>query len=413
MKGLLDFASTPEGQGLLSAVAGGMAGARRGAPVNSIGRGLLAGLQGYGNAQQLQQQEAESALNRQVRDLQIKSAQQQMQEKEEQRKAFEGFNPQLMATQGALAGGGGPTLANASKLQPVDPLKQQLFELAKAGGMSWADYLKMSTPKAPDFKVVGNSLLKVTDTGVTEAYRAPEQVKRTAIEEMMDAAGITDPATRQSFILQGLRKQTTHAPAASTNVTLRQETEEAKKVGGFFGEEYGNIQKAGVQGQSKLNRYSRLGELLQGVQTGKFTETGLEVAKAARTLGFNVGENVGNMEAAQALSGEIALELRNPSGGAGMPGAMSDADRQFLVNMVPGLATTPEGRMLMLDTARRLATRDMEVARIAREYRKRNGSIDEGFYGELARFSEKNPLFQQAPATSKPAENGFSIRRVR
>ncbi|MBN9321363.1 MAG: hypothetical protein J0H24_04510, partial [Delftia acidovorans] len=111
------------------------------------------------------------------------------------------------------------------------------------------------------------------------------------------------------------------------------------------------------------------------------------------------------------LSGEIALELRNPSGGAGMPGAMSDADRQFLQNMVPGLQTTPQGRTLMLDTAKRLAQRDIDVARLAREYRRRNGQIDEGFYEELARFSEANPLFSQKNQAG--GGNGMKIRRVR
>lgn len=174
IQGLLDFAKTPEGQGLLSAVAGGLAGARRGTPLNNVGRGLLTGLQGYGNAQQLQQQEAESALNRQVRDLQIKSAQQQMQEREQQRQAFEGFNPQMMATQGALAGGGGPTLANASKMTPVDPMKQQLFELAKAGGMSFNDFFKMTGPKetkVKDYREVRNADGSVAIVGLTEDGR--------------------------------------------------------------------------------------------------------------------------------------------------------------------------------------------------------------------------------------------------
>ena len=52
MAGLLDFISTPEGQGLLSATFGGLAGARRGQPINSIGRAGMAGLMGYGNAQE-------------------------------------------------------------------------------------------------------------------------------------------------------------------------------------------------------------------------------------------------------------------------------------------------------------------------------------------------------------------------
>ena len=47
MKGLLDFASTPAGQGLLAAAFGGLAGARRGQPINSIGRAGLAGLAGH------------------------------------------------------------------------------------------------------------------------------------------------------------------------------------------------------------------------------------------------------------------------------------------------------------------------------------------------------------------------------
>lgn len=71
MSGLLDFVKTPEGQGLLSAVAGGLAGARRGAPVNSVGRGLLAGLAGYGNAQDREMQMAENAKQNELRGVQL------------------------------------------------------------------------------------------------------------------------------------------------------------------------------------------------------------------------------------------------------------------------------------------------------------------------------------------------------
>lgn len=45
--GLLDFVQTPEGQGLLSAVAGGLAGARRGTPLNNLGQAGISGLIGY------------------------------------------------------------------------------------------------------------------------------------------------------------------------------------------------------------------------------------------------------------------------------------------------------------------------------------------------------------------------------
>lgn len=405
--GLLDFFGSPQGQGLLSAVAGGMAGARRGTPFNNIGRGLLAGVAGYGNAQDRITQQEENAVQKQYREMQMQGLQAQLDQQKAQKDWKAGL-PQVMQQAQTTYGAGdeGPTMTpgNPQALQsylmrPESPFADKLLE-------------QKLFPKQPEAFTLSPGQTRYGPDGAPVAS-LPEQKKKTALEEMLDAAGITDPNVRQSFIIQGLKKQTTHAPAASTNVTLKQEGEEAKSVGKFFGDAYANIQQAGFSAQSKVNRYSRLGQLLDGVSTGKFAGAGLEVAKAASSLGFNIDPNMANKEAAQALSGEIALELRNPSGGAGMPGAMSDADRQFLTNMVPGLATTPEGRMLMLDTGQKLAKRDMDVARMAREYRKRNGSIDEGFYDELARFSEANPLFQQPPATSKPAENGFSIRRKR
>lgn len=76
-----DFAKTPQGQGLLSAAFGGLAGARRGAPLNSIGNAGLAGLQGYSNglerdqqAQQFAQQQKAQGLTMQAQQLQIDKA---------------------------------------------------------------------------------------------------------------------------------------------------------------------------------------------------------------------------------------------------------------------------------------------------------------------------------------------------
>lgn len=54
--GLLDFLNSPGGMGLLSAVGAGLAGARRGGTWNAVGSGLLGGVQGYAQAQELQRQ---------------------------------------------------------------------------------------------------------------------------------------------------------------------------------------------------------------------------------------------------------------------------------------------------------------------------------------------------------------------
>ena len=66
------------------------------------------------------------------------------------------------------------------------------------------------------------------------------------------------------------------------------------------------------------------------------------------------------------------------------------------------------GNRQLIETAKRLAQRDQQVAQMAREYRKQNGHLDEGFYQQLQQFSEANPLFRDMGAAS----GGFSIRKL-
>jgi hypothetical protein len=71
LEGFGDFIKTPEGQGLLSAAFGGLAGARQGAPLNSLGRAGMAGLSGFGNALERQAQQGEAEQMKKYRDAQI------------------------------------------------------------------------------------------------------------------------------------------------------------------------------------------------------------------------------------------------------------------------------------------------------------------------------------------------------
>lgn len=76
MDGLLDFAKTPEGQGLLAAAFGGLAGARRGAPVNTLGIAGLAGLTGYSTA--ASRDSTEQYRNMQAKQIEANLRKQQM-----------------------------------------------------------------------------------------------------------------------------------------------------------------------------------------------------------------------------------------------------------------------------------------------------------------------------------------------
>lgn len=207
------------------------------------------------------------------------------------------------------------------------------------------------------------------------------------------------------------------APAQPVvTVDNRQESAFAKKVGGELGDQYAGLLKADMNAPSTIAKYQRLGSLLGQVNTGKFKGATTDIKAAAKGLGIDlnalgVTDDVAPAQAARALSNQMALELRNPAGGAGMPGAMSDSDRTFLLQSVPGLENDPNAIGKMIEYRTKLAQREQQVARKAREYRKaHNGVFDEGFFNELADWSAKNPLFPEAEK-SAPA-GGFSIRKL-
>lgn len=181
-----------------------------------------------------------------------------------------------------------------------------------------------------------------------------------------------------------------------------------KTVAGEMAKNYADLQRADFNAPAQMAKYQRLQGLLSGVKTGKFTATTTQLKAAAKATGIDlealgVTDDVAPAQAALALSNQLALELRNPAGGAGMPGALSDKDREFLVSMVPGLENDPAAIPLMIEYRQRIAQREQQVAKMARAYKKRTGKFDDSFYDELAEWSAKNPLFKESDWKKVPA----------
>lgn len=188
----------------------------------------------------------------------------------------------------------------------------------------------------------------------------------------------------------------------------QQETAFQKRLGQEMGDQYANLLKADMNAPATIGKYQRLGSLLSSVNTGKFKGTTTDIKAAAKSLGIDltaigVTDDVAPAQAARSLVNQLALEMRNPAGGAGMPGAMSDKDREFLVQAIPGLENDPAAVGTMIEYRVKMAQREQEVAKKARAYRKKHGKFDEGFYDELQEWSAKNPLFPEAKAPGTPA----------
>jgi hypothetical protein len=189
---------------------------------------------------------------------------------------------------------------------------------------------------------------------------------------------------------------------AGTTISTAGETAYKQTVGKGFGEDYLTIQKGARDASSTIGKLDRLGTALSspGVYTGAGGELVADLKKTAAGLGIPI-EGVAETDVARAISNEITLQLRNPAGGAGMPGAMSEADRNFLAAIPPGLSNTPEGNRQKLDMLKKVQQRNIDVARLANQYAQENGQIDAGFYQSLTDWAETHPLF---PEGDTPAE---------
>lgn len=225
--------------------------------------------------------------------------------------------------------------------------------------------------------------------------------------ESQRAAGRIDPALDAEIALeqrkQGVAAPIAQAPVAGGGVAAgmspkQEATAAANKEfqvtdAKARAQMYDAMQKGALSNTAKIAKVERIGNLLKDYDGGKMAQTGFELARFGTSLGVTIDPKLPNKEAAVALSNEVALELRSTADGSGMPGAMSDADREFLKSMTPQLAQTAEGRKKIIESRVSVWKREQKVAEMARRYRQKHGTIDEDFFNQLNAWSNRNPIF--------------------
>lgn len=143
-----------------------------------------------------------------------------------------------------------------------------------------------------------------------------------------------------------------------------------------------------------------------GVRTGfgASQEQALRKMAAGLGIGSEDAEKLAGGELLNTVQNRMALMMRNPDGGMGMPGAMSDADRKFLRDSQVGLDRTPEGNRKMLAAFRAMEQRKIEISELADQYITENGMLDQGFNKIVKEYAEANPMFKFDDAqTGAPA----------
>lgn len=335
MRGLLDFVRTPEGQGLLGAVAGGLAGARRGTPFNNVGRGLLGGTAAFGNAldreQQAQQfaaQEQDRQQGRTLREMQIAQAKTQMEREQAQQAWRQGLPGVVKQATEATYGAGdeGPTMT------PADP--SALTRYAMDPRSPYADKILESQlfPKADDYLTVEGVVLKKGPNGLTPVYTSPPkpEAQPSAVKEYEYAKSQGYQGTFQQF-------QTEMKKAGATNVSLNSAkpfiNEFAEGIGKSMSDARTNAQGA----VSTISTVNRLNEALDaGVMAGpgtSFRQFGLQIGSMLGVAGKDAQEKLLNTRSAIQSLAQLELDAAQQMKGQGQ---ITESERSIIRRAASG-----------------------------------------------------------------------------
>jgi hypothetical protein len=218
----------------------------------------------------------------------------------------------------------------------------------------------------------------------------PEQPKPTSLMQNAEAAGF-QPGTQeyQSFMRDAINKPMTQINLPSD----KRETKFQENMGKYMADEYSGIQKSGREAHTNIARLQRAKALVQRVNTGALKPTGIAIKRVIKDLGYdleNLGfkDDVGVAEALKAVSTDLTMDTVQRT-----KGAVSNKEMDLFAQVAPQLSNSPEGNLLIIEMAIKLHQNSLKVAQLARDYYKRNGKYDEGFYDELDRFYQRNPLF--------------------
>lgn len=256
-----------------------------------------------------------------------------------------------------------------------------------------------SATGTPDYSAVANRLAQSGDLAgaaqvatIAKSLAGPESTDEIKEYKLAQGQGF-----KGSFF--EFKTQLKQAGATRINNTVNSgEREYDKVLNKAEAERFIGYQKGGQGAQSALSSLDVLENAMKdpNFYSGPGAERfALPLRQAQAAFGGDP-KAAASMESFRANASKAALDAMGGSLGAGF----SNADRDFVLNQVPNLANTPEGNRQLIDVSRKLRQREIQVAKMAREYAARNkGRLDSGFDDELAEYAAKNPLFpNRAPS---------------
>lgn len=163
--------------------------------------------------------------------------------------------------------------------------------------------------------------------------------------------------------------------------------------------------------QELTGNLNAFASVVEGLETGSLAGVEADLGRLGASLGLEISPDADKLQAARAISNQLALLVRNPESGMGMPGSLSERDIVFLKESMPRIVNSPGGNRIILDVLGRLSQRNMERAQRATEFAERNGRfVKPDFEREWAEYNNQNALFDDLQPEAP--DDGWSIEEV-
>jgi hypothetical protein len=198
----------------------------------SLGLGLLNSKGNFGNALGQAGQQGLATYHRSREEnqqaemrKQAMEQQQQMMADEARRRAFlqNMPSPQMQASQQALAGGGGPTMANAAQMPQVDPYQQLLHGAVTAGAAPFQSYLASLQQDTSPIITKPGDIARDRRNPSKVVWQNPAEEKAESVPEIAKLIRERDKLPpghpMRAVYDQAIDKASKHAPAASMSVS--------------------------------------------------------------------------------------------------------------------------------------------------------------------------------------------------
>jgi hypothetical protein len=138
---------------------------------------------------------------------------------------------------------------------------------------------------------------------------------------------------------------------------------------------------------------NQMRELLDsGLQTGALAKLSKGAKSFVQSLFPDADiKGLAEAEVFNAISNQLALLIRNPDSGMGLPGATSNRDLSFLIESVPNLGTSVQGNKLLLEAYDKMYQLQVDVMNEQRRILKANKGVPPvDLEEQLASYVENN-----------------------